>query len=60
MNTQTVVSYFGTKAAIARALGITPQAVARWRDRVPLLQQYRLERITDGKLRVGVPDVNRN
>lgn len=50
MKTQTVINYFGggrgAKAKIARAVGISPAAVSKWKDDVPngsayvLLQKY--------------------
>lgn len=50
---QQVLKYFGTQAAIARALKIKPQAVTNWGGEIPMLRQYELERITDGKLKAS-------
>lgn len=33
---------FGSQAKLARALGISTQAISQWKE-VPLLQQYRLK-----------------
>lgn len=35
MKTETVISFFGTKTAVARALGISQVAVTRWGTVVP-------------------------
>lgn len=52
MNTAAAVAHYGSKYAIALALGIKPQALSRWGDSVPLKWALVLERITDGELRV--------
>ena len=52
MNTDAAIGHFGSKYAIAQALGIKPQALTRWGDTVPLKWALVLERITDGQLRV--------
>jgi DNA-binding transcriptional regulator YdaS (Cro superfamily) len=51
MRTTEVVNHFGTKAAIARALGITRQSLSQWGEFPPQLAQYRLEELTNGKLK---------
>jgi len=50
MKKQDAVSYFGSQAALARALGIGKASVGQWRD-VPLDRQCQIEIITDGKLK---------
>ena len=45
-----LVRYFGTKAAIAQALNIRPQAVYQWKGKVPPLRALELERLTQGRL----------
>lgn len=50
MNTQDAVAFFGTKTKIAKLLGISKQAVSRWKDRVPLRQALLLEQASYGKL----------
>jgi len=52
MNTAAAVAHYGSKYAIAQALGIKPQALSRWGASVPLKWALVLERITDGELRV--------
>ena len=52
MKTQEAVKHFNNKKIeLARALGIKPSAVSMWGDKVPLLRQYQLERITKGELK---------
>lgn len=52
MTMKEVVEHFGTKAGLAKALGITPQAVTLWGDRVPELRQYQIQSLTRGALKV--------
>ena len=54
MKTAQVIQHFGSKAAVARALGITPSAVNQWKEVVPLATAARLEKITQGKLALDV------
>ena len=51
MDMSTVVAWYGSKAAVARALGVSAVAVTRWKDDVPPLRQLQLERMTKGALR---------
>ncbi len=46
----------GSQVAIARALGITEQAVSRWGrlNRVPMGRQYELQLLTGGTLKAGL------
>ena len=45
------IKYFGSKAQIARVLGIKPQSVNSWGDsKIPEPSASRLYIITDGKL----------
>lgn len=46
-----VVEWYGSKAAVARALGVSAVAVTRWKDDIPPLRQLQLERMTKGALR---------
>lgn len=46
-----VLDYFGgVSVEVARALGVTKQAISRWNDLVPELAARRLYEITDGGL----------
>lgn len=51
MDMKQVVTYFGSQAAAARALGIRQASVSEWTRRVPPLRQLQIERITQGRLR---------
>lgn len=51
MTTQQAIDYFGSRKALAQALDIWPHSISRWGQRPPELQQYRIEKLTDGKLR---------
>ena len=49
---KTVVDHFKGTANVARALGITYVAVAKWGAVVPLISAMEVERITGGALKV--------
>ncbi|ELY4379359.1 helix-turn-helix domain-containing protein [Cronobacter sakazakii] len=51
MYTKSVISHFGSKAAIARALGISQVAVTRWGATVPEKRAARLDHLTNGELK---------
>jgi hypothetical protein len=51
MRTEDAVRHFGTKSAIARALGITKASLTSWGERVPALRAWQLSAITAGKLK---------
>ncbi|MFB2890977.1 MULTISPECIES: Cro/CI family transcriptional regulator [Aeromonas] len=51
MKTELAVDYFGTKAAIADALGIKKSAVSQWGDTIPKGRAYQIEVLTGGKLK---------
>ena len=53
MTTSEVVKHFGSKAAVAAVLEISPAAVSQWGVYPPELQQLRLEKITNGELKVS-------
>lgn len=56
MTLEQVLNYFGSGAEVGRALGLCRTTYNAWRMRgyIPRHQQYRLERITDGKLKMDV------
>lgn len=58
MTAQDLLEYFGTKAAIARALGVSSPSVAEWFDPdigVPDGRQYQAQIATKGKLKADLP-----
>lgn len=50
MTKKEAVDHFGTATALAKALGITLEAVSQWQD-VPMRRQYEIERLTNGELK---------
>ena len=54
MTLKQVLKHFKSKADIARALNIQPQALTNWNKHIPMRRQYELERITEGKLKARV------
>lgn len=53
MKKQDVIDYYGSNLAVARALGISGAAVSRWGEVIPEKQALKLEKLTEGKLKVG-------
>jgi DNA-binding transcriptional regulator YdaS (Cro superfamily) len=51
MKTITAVRYFGSKAALARVLGISRQAVTDWGEDVPELRAFQLAEMSGGELK---------
>ncbi|MDR5867272.1 Cro/CI family transcriptional regulator [Halomonas koreensis] len=49
------IDHFGSKAALAAALGITVQAIAQWGEDVPARRSLELEKVTGGALRAEPP-----
>lgn len=56
MTLEEVLTHFGSGASVCRELGLHRTAYNTWKSRgyIPRLQQYRIERITEGKLKVDV------
>jgi hypothetical protein len=52
MRTSSAIDHFRTQSAISRALGISPAAVSKWGDVVPLESALALEILTAGHLAV--------
>lgn len=52
MKKSDVVEHFGTLEKIAVALGISVSAVSQWGEIIPEKNAYRLQEITEGKLKV--------
>ena len=58
MTPQDLLNYFGTKSAIAHALGVSPASVAEWfypGIGVPEGRQYQAQLATKGKLKADLP-----
>ncbi len=57
MTPRDVIEYYGSQRAVGAAIGRTQQAISLWvmRGEVPADVQYRIEVITDGKLRADRP-----
>lgn len=57
MSPSQALEHFGTKAEIARVLGITPPSVIEWFDDgvIPDGRQYQLELATNGALKADHP-----
>lgn len=53
MKTQAAIDYFGGKAALAKALGVTVPALyqTQWQDEPPYLRQVQIELLTKGALK---------
>lgn len=52
MTIEEVRAYFGTIYRVCKELNIVPQNMTKWKNQgyIPLLQQYRIAELTDGKL----------
>ena len=46
-----VIEHFGSPSKLAAALNIKRQAVSLWKGRIPLMRQYQIEAITNGKFK---------
>lgn len=53
MKTELAVEHFGSKAAIADALGIKKSAVSQWGDTIPQGRAYQIEVLTGGQLKAN-------
>jgi hypothetical protein len=51
MKTTHCIEHFGSKADLAKALGIAPPSVYEWGEFPPDLRQLQVEALTAGKLR---------
>lgn len=52
-----IISHFGSKAALARALEVKPQNITRWsKQGVPAAAAIQIEKITKGKFKaIDIP-----
>lgn len=51
MRKDDAIRFFGSSAKLARALGISRQAVSKWEDEVPESRRYQLHVLTGGALK---------
>lgn len=51
MTKKKAIEHFGSISALARALGVTYEAVRQWGEVIPELRQYQIERLTGGSLK---------
>lgn len=52
MRTEQAIQFYGSKAALARALNIRQPSIYSWGDLVPLGRAYELQDLTQGALKV--------
>lgn len=57
MTPKDALKFFGSKAEMARALGVQPPSVSEWfeNDEIPQGRQYQIELATRGKLKADEP-----
>jgi len=48
-----VIKFFGSQSAVAKALGVSKQAVGSWGEQIPEGRAYQIQVITGGKLKVS-------
>ena len=48
-----VLKFFGSKSVTAQQLDVSPSAVTQWKDIIPEKQAYKVEKITNGTLKVN-------
>ena len=53
MKKSQTIEHFGSVTALAKALGVTYEAVRQWSE-VPALRQYQLEHLTGGSLKADL------
>lgn len=51
MKTKAAIRYFGSRPALAKALGIQAPPIYKWGPDVPALRQLQIEMLTGGKLK---------
>ena len=61
MTVDEVIKHYGTYYAAAKAVGVARQQASVWKknNHIPMLQQYRFERLTNGKLVVEDDMINK-
>lgn len=56
MKVEQAVKHFGTKIKVAAAAGVSPAAVTRWGEIVPLRRAWALRDASKGKLAMHLAD----
>ena len=51
MNVDEAISYFGDRKKMAENLGVSLYVTYRWDKKLPMLRQFQIERMSDGKLK---------
>jgi hypothetical protein len=51
MKTSEVVTFYGSKAALAAALGLRPPSISEWGEFPPPLRQLQIEALSGGELK---------
>ncbi len=62
MTLDELIDYYGSGRKACEALGVVPQNYTRWKreNKIPYVQQMRLEKITEGVLRAESDIINFN
>jgi len=47
------IEHFGGEVPLAKALGITPEAIYQWKERVPRGRAFQIEILTNGVLKAN-------
>lgn len=56
MTTTEAINFFGSAAALARALKIKAPSISEWGDYPPIGRQYQIQVLTKNKLKATQPD----
>ncbi len=56
MKMEDALSFYGTKSALATALGVSKSAITLWGDQVPPMRSCQLEKLTNGQLKADKED----
>lgn len=56
MEKSVAIGAFGGVYKLAKAIGVSPQAIYAWRGAVPLKHQLVIERLTNGELKATLPE----
>lgn len=60
MNYSQVITYYGSAAKAAKAAGVFRTGIYRWRAKIPLEAQIKMELDSKGFLRADLPKAIRN